>query len=81
MRISPPKYKNRREFIKSCLRLGSGGGLLFTGIALGLRKKTASNENNLCQLSTPCRGCSKYSGCSLPLALTVKNRVEKGGGY
>ena len=80
MRISQSNYKTRREFIKSCFRLGIGAGLLLTGVALGIRKKSDSNENDLCQLSTPCRGCLKYSGCSLPRALTVKNRVEKEGG-
>ena len=80
MRVSQSKHKNRREFVKSCLRLGIGGGLLFTGIALGIRKKTGSNENDLCQLSTLCRGCLKYSGCILPRALTVKNKVDMKGG-
>jgi len=68
----PSKYKNRREFIKTSLRFGIGGGLIFTGIALELRKKSDGPENDICQLSNPCRGCSKYSGCSLPRAQNVK---------
>ena len=80
MNLLLSKCKNRREFIKSCFRLGIGAGLLLTGVALGIRKKSDSNENDLCQLSTPCQGCLIYSGCSLPRALTVKNRVEKEGG-
>jgi len=73
MHILQSKHKTRREFIKTCLRFGVGGGLVASGIALGLRKKTESNGNDLCQLSSPCQGCSKYSGCRLPKALDAKN--------
>jgi len=77
--MSLPKNKNRREFIKTCLRFGVGGGLIFSGIALSLRKKSDNTGNDLCQLSSPCRGCSKYSGCNLPRALDVKKSVKKEG--
>ena len=79
MNILQSNNKTRREFIKTCLRFGVGGGLLFTGIVVGTRKKFVSKNNDLCQLSTPCRGCSKYSGCNLPQALVEKKGVEQGG--
>ena len=76
----PSKYKTRREFIKTSLRFGVGGGLIFGGIALGLREKTANSENDLCQVTSPCRGCSKYSGCSLPRAQNTKKDARGDGG-
>jgi hypothetical protein len=76
----PSKYNNRREFLKTCLRFGIGGGLVFTGITLGLRKKNDNTENDSCQISSPCRGCLKYNGCSLPRALDVKKSAERKGG-
>lgn len=72
-------YKTRREFMKTCLRFGIGGGLVVSGIALGLRKKTDGDGNDLCQLNSPCQGCSKYSGCSLPKAQTVKKKKNPEG--
>jgi len=76
----PFKYRNRREFIKTCLRFGIGGGLLLAGIALGRRKKTSSNESDFCQLRSPCQNCSKYSGCTLPKAhLERKGENPEGG--
>jgi hypothetical protein len=77
MKFSETKYKTRREFIKTCLRFGIGGGLILTGIALGLRKKAGNIETDLCQLSTRCGGCSKYNDCKLPQAITAKK--EEGG--
>jgi hypothetical protein len=68
------KNKARREFIKTCLRFSIGGGLIFTGIALGLRKKADNTKSDICQLGTTCRGCLQYKGCNLPQALTVKKR-------
>jgi hypothetical protein len=70
--------KNRREFIKTCLRFGVGGGLLFGGIALGLKSKT--DENGLCQFTSPCQGCGQYNGCNLPKKVESKNSESKKGG-
>jgi len=72
------KYKTRREFIKTCLRFGIGGGLIFAGIALGTRKRTDTNESDLCEITSPCQGCSQYSGCSLPKAQKFKSSAEGG---
>jgi hypothetical protein len=76
----PFTYKNRREFIKTCLRFGIGGGLVFAGIALGRRKNTGGNENEICQFRSPCQNCSKYSGCNLPQALLEKKENNPEGG-
>ena len=74
------KYKSRREFLKSCLRFGVGGGLVITGLALGLRKKSDESESDLCQISSPCNGCSQYKGCNLPKAAAVKKNEHPQGG-
>jgi hypothetical protein len=80
MNIQQSKHTNRREFIKTCLRFGIGGGLIFTGAAIGLRKNEGNGETDLCQRRSPCRGCSQYSGCNLPKALTVKETDGNRGG-
>lgn len=72
--------KSRREFLKTCLRFGVGGGLIFAGIVLGTRKKTDDAESGQCYLSSPCRGCSQYTGCNLPKALAVKEGESQKGG-
>jgi hypothetical protein len=74
------KDKSRREFIKTCLRFGIGGGLILAGVVLGTRKKTADTESDQCYLSSPCRGCSQYYGCNLPKALAVKEGNSQKGG-
>ena len=75
--MSQSTYRTRREFIKTSLRFGIGGGLIFAGVALGLRKKTDSSGNDLCEITSPCQGCSQFSGCSLPKAQNVKK--DRGG--
>jgi len=69
--------KSRRRFIKDCLRFGLGSGLIITGAILGLRKNTREENDDFCQLSVPCQGCSKYTGCRLPRAQNVKRTVGK----
>ena len=71
--------KSRREFIKDCLRFGLGSGLIITGAILGLRKNTREENDGICQLSVPCQGCSKYTGCRLPRAQNVKRTATKEG--
>ena len=78
--MSQSTYRTRREFIKTSLRFGIGGGLIFTGIALGLRKKTDSSGNDLCEITSPCQGCSQFSGCSLPKSQNVKKDTGGEGG-
>jgi hypothetical protein len=79
MKTNHYKSKNRREFIKDCLRIGIGGGLIITGAILGLRKNTRGESDSFCQLSVPCKGCSKYTGCSLPRAQNAKKSATKEG--
>jgi hypothetical protein len=68
---------SRREFIKTCLRFGVGGGLIFTGIVLN-RKET--DDTNGCHLISPCHSCSQYNGCKFPKALAVKDVENREGG-
>jgi hypothetical protein len=72
--------KSRREFIKTCLRFGVGGGLIFTGIVLITRNETDDNKSDQCYISSPCGGCSQYSGCDLPKALVAKEENSMKGG-
>ena len=70
--------QSRREFIKTVLRYGLGGGLVLTGAILGFREKTHEDGTSDCTLKDPCQGCSKYSGCSLPKAQNAKsNKINK----
>jgi hypothetical protein len=72
--------KSRREFFKTCLRFGVGGGLIFGGIALGLREKSNDGQSNLCQFSSPCQGCGQFNGCTLPKRRVVDKVRDKEGG-
>ena len=72
--------KSRREFIKTCLRFSVGGGLIFAGIVLGTRNKTDDNKSEQCHISSPCGGCSQFSGCNLPKALVAREENSMEGG-
>lgn len=69
--------KDRREFVKTCLRYGLGGGLLITGAILGFREQNPEEGTSDCSLKNPCQGCSKYTGCSLPKAQNAKTTETK----
>jgi hypothetical protein len=71
---------DRREFIKTCLRFGIGGGLITTGLIISTRDKTGSGSSDICQINSPCQGCSQFSGCSLPKAEDAKKIVKSEGG-
>ena len=73
-------YKKRREFIKTCLRFGVGGGLVFVGTVLGIRKKIGLRENDPCSINPKCQNCSRYSGCILPQARREKENAGLEGG-
>ena len=74
------KNIDRREFIKTCLRFGVGGGLVTTGIFLGTRKNTTTGGSEICENSSPCDGCSQFTGCDLSKAQTAKKIEEAQGG-
>jgi hypothetical protein len=71
---------SRREFIKTCLRFGVGGGLILGGVALGLREKSDNSQGDLCQFSSPCQGCGQFNGCTLPKRQAVDKVGHKEGG-
>ena len=62
------------------MRFGVGGSLIFGGVALGLRKKSADGQNDLCEISSPCQGCSQFGGCNLPKRKSVNESEGWEGG-
>ena len=65
------KKIDRREFVRTSLRFGIGCGLVVTGIMLGTRKKSASYESDLCQISSPCMACSGLLSGSFSITSSV----------
>jgi len=70
----------RRAFIKMMLRLLTAGGILVSGVILAARRRDDISDTQDCPLDTPCRGCSKFSGCNQSRAHQVKSAVTKKGG-
>lgn len=60
---------NRREALRTGLRLGGLGGLVV--LAAGLRVR-----NGACPNTSPCAGCPAYVDCSLPKA--ARQRAASG---
>ena len=75
----PPQ--GRRAFIKTCLRIGAGTGLLIGGAVLGFRDNDNASTQEACQLKIPCKGCNKFNGCSFSRAQTIKNSARGSGGF
>ena len=71
---------SRRAFIKTALRVLTGGGILTTGAILAWRSKQKAGVQEECPLDIPCKGCSKFSGCNDTRAQKIKNIASRGGG-
>jgi hypothetical protein len=79
----------RREFLKSAARLALLAGLGALGLRLlrggagaagaaGAAGRRLPRAGQTCVNQGVCRGCTAYSGCGLPAALSAK-RVLSGG--
>jgi len=70
------KSKTRREFLKDGLRAGAAGSIVFMGLFLGWRGKTAGSQNSKCAVNLPCRDCTKLKNCTEPSAVKQKKTME-----
>ena len=80
MKPAEQPSQDRRVFIKTCLRIGTGTGLLIGGAILGLRDTDNRSEQDICQLRIPCKGCNKFNGCRFSRAQSIKNSARGRGG-
>jgi len=74
MHFSPNPVENRRDFLRSAGRYGIAALLLLLGeesIRRGAKREACVNQGI-------CSGCTAFSGCSLPQALSAK-QVLAGG--
>jgi anaerobic selenocysteine-containing dehydrogenase len=73
---------SRREFLKSAARLALLAGLAALGLRLvrgrGAPAGRLPRAGETCVNQGVCRGCTAYSGCGLPAALSAK-RAASGG--
>jgi len=65
------KVGDRREFLRTCFRNVTLTALALLAGGLALRKHD-DGAKHLCINDGLCGGCSKYSGCILPQALSAK---------
>ncbi|MFC2167881.1 hypothetical protein ACFLRW_02770, partial [Acidobacteriota bacterium] len=63
------KVKSRRDFIKDGMRAVLLGGLVFSGLFLGLRGRENTRTDTSCSVDLPCRSCSKINKCRESSAL------------
>jgi len=68
--------QNRRQFIRSTLRLTVLGGLTYLGFDLGKRKHGNNQASQKCQVQGPCTCCSDLTSCRIPKALLYKNQQK-----
>ena len=69
------KFKGRRDFLKDGMRAVLLAGLAFTGLSLGMRSQTDSENGSPCQIDLPCRSCAKFLCCRQPEALSAKDET------
>jgi hypothetical protein len=74
--IEEHKTKNRREFIKAGLRTIVLGSLGYSGLSLGRRASSDSEEKASCTIDLPCRICSKLTGCQELVARNTKREYH-----
>ena len=70
----------RRQFLKSAARLVLLGGLGVLGLRLlrgGVRGRRLL-PGQTCVNQGVCRGCTAYSGCGLPAALSARRALSGG---
>jgi hypothetical protein len=62
--------RTRREFLKTAGRLLAAGGLGFLGLRLvGAGRKSL---REICVGEGVCKGCTTFTGCGLPAALSAR---------
>ena len=75
MKINPEKSESRRKFLKSGLRTLLLGGIVYVSVFLGWREIRSAEDENLCTIKLPCRDCLKYSDCTYPKAVELKQNI------
>jgi len=73
----------RREFLKSAARLALLAGLGVLGLRLlrggvGAASGRLRRAQQACLNQGVCRGCTAYSGCGLPAALSARRALSGG---
>lgn len=63
---------DRREFLKTLVRLTLFGGLLAGVARLATRKDSAETPNDACTQNGVCRNCPLLEKCGHPTALSFK---------
>ena len=63
--------QNRRDFLKTLLRVGALAGLAGAVIGPLTRKREA------CAQANACAACGQFSRCGLPQALEQRNRAGR----
>ena len=71
------KVKSRRDFIKDGMRTVLFGGIVFSGLFLGLRGRTNSSTDTSCSVDLPCRSCSKINKCRESSALQERKNLSE----
>jgi hypothetical protein len=70
------RTKNRREFLKDGLRAAVLGGIVFTGLFLGWKGNSSSEEESSCLIDLPCRNCLKLTGCKESRAAKTRKELQ-----
>jgi hypothetical protein len=73
MNLLKTKQTSRRNFLKSIIRLGTLGSLVFIGMDLGLRENENKHTSSDCQLKRFCKRCNKWNACNYPQAQAAKD--------
>jgi hypothetical protein len=69
------RSESRREFFRRGLRNILLTGILYMCGVLGWRKITAGENDDLCEILTPCKECTKNSGCTKPEAIAFQKSI------
>ena len=75
MKINSEKSAGRREFLKNGLRTFLLGGIIYVSGFLGWREICSAEDENLYTIKLPCRDCSKYTDCTYPIAVELKQNI------
>ena len=67
---------NRRDFLKSFVRLTLFGGLALGGAHLSLRENPVGTQDKNCTGNGACRKCPLLKKCAYPRAISFKEDVK-----
>ena len=76
MKTNSEKSVGRRELLKGGLRTLLLSGIIYVCGFLGWREIHSAEDENLCIVNLPCRDCSKYTGCTDPIAVKLKQNTS-----